>query len=83
VTTTKADAGAGLGAEGFGRLVTLAGGRPCLAIGAVQPEDAADIRAAGGQGVAVVSGILGGPDAEAAARRYASALEHARMPATQ
>ena len=80
VTTTKADAGAGLGPEGFGRLVALAGGQPCLAIGAVQPDDAADIRAAGGNGLAVVSGILGEPDAEAAARRYASALEHAFMP---
>src|SRR5262245_9644562 len=31
VTTTKADAGAGLGPEGFMRLAALGGGRPCLA----------------------------------------------------
>ena len=77
VTTTKAEAGAALGPEGFGRLVALAGGRPCLAIGAVQPDDAGNVRAAGGSGIAVVSGILGAADAEAAARRYATALEHA------
>ncbi len=32
-TSTKEDAGSGLGAEGFARLRALAGGRPCVAIG--------------------------------------------------
>ena len=73
ITTTKADAGAGLGPEGFGRLVALSGGRPCLAIGAVRPEDASAVRAAGGSGVAVVSGILGAADVRAAAAGYAKA----------
>jgi thiamine-phosphate diphosphorylase len=74
VTTTKADAGEGLGPGGFGALAAQAGGRPCIAIGAVRPDDAAAVLAAGGSGVAVVSGILGADDVQAAAARYAAAL---------
>ena len=70
-TDTKVDAGPGLGADGFRRLVALAGGRPCLAIGGVRPEDVAAILSSGGAGVAVASGILAAGDVEAAARRYA------------
>jgi thiamine monophosphate synthase len=36
----------------------------------VRPEDVAAVLSAGGAGVAVVSGILGTEDVEAAARRY-------------
>jgi thiamine-phosphate pyrophosphorylase len=74
VTSTKSDAGAAIGAEGFRRIVTQAGGRPCIAIGGIQPEDVPLVRAAGGVGVAVVSGILADDDIEAAARRYARAF---------
>ncbi len=70
VTATKADAGAALGPEGFARLVRLGGGKPCLAIGGVLPEDVPAVRAAGGSGVAVVSGILRATDVAAAAREY-------------
>jgi thiamine-phosphate pyrophosphorylase len=70
VSPTKRDAGEALGPAGFGSLVRRAGGRPCLAIGAVRPDDVPAVRAAGGAGVAVVSGILGEDDVEAAARRY-------------
>lgn len=73
-TGTKADAGAALGAEGFGRIVRLAGGIPCVAIGGIRPEDVAAVREAGGVGVAVVSGILAATDIEAAARAYARAF---------
>ena len=69
-TATKEDAGTGLGAEGFQRLVALARGKPCIAIGGVRPEDVPIIMAAGGTGVAVVSGILGSEDVEKAARSY-------------
>ncbi|MEA2723309.1 MAG: thiamine-phosphate pyrophosphorylase [Gemmatimonadales bacterium] len=72
-TGTKEDAGIGLGTDGFGRLRRLAGGRPVLAIGGVTPEDVPVILRAGGAGVAVVSGILGAEDVEAAARRYVEA----------
>lgn len=70
-TGTKADAGDALGAEGFGRLVRLGAGRPCIAIGGVLPEDVGPVRDAGGTGVAVVSGILGADDVAVATRRYA------------
>jgi len=67
---TKPDAGGALGVEGFRRLVATAKGIPCIAIGGVRPEDIAAVLSAGGAGVAVVSGILGAEDVEAAARRY-------------
>jgi thiamine-phosphate pyrophosphorylase len=70
VTGTKADAGAALGAEGFARIVALSGGRPCIAIGGIGPGDVAEVRAAGGAGVAAVSAILGADDVEVAARRF-------------
>jgi thiamine-phosphate pyrophosphorylase len=69
-TGTKRDAGEALGAEGFRRLVELGGGKPCIAIGAVRPADVPLVLAAGGTGVAVVSGILGEEDVELATRRY-------------
>jgi thiamine-phosphate pyrophosphorylase len=73
VTTTKTDAGAGLGPDGFAPLVGLGAGRPCLAIGAVRPSDVPLVREAGGSGVAVVSGILAENDVRRAAERYAEA----------
>jgi thiamine-phosphate pyrophosphorylase len=77
-TRTKDDAGEGLGPAGFHRMVALAAGRPCVAIGGVRPEDVAAVLEAGGRGVAVVSGILGADDVEAAARRYSDAILAAR-----
>jgi thiamine-phosphate pyrophosphorylase len=70
-TATKGDAGEALGAEGFRRLAALSGGKPCIAVGGVRPEDVPLVLAAGGAGVAVVSGILGEKDVEQATRRYA------------
>ncbi len=70
VTRTKSDAGEALGAEGFRRLVGLSGGKPCIAIGGVRPEDMPLVLAAGGSGVAVVSGILGKEDVEQATRLF-------------
>jgi thiamine-phosphate pyrophosphorylase len=74
VTSTKQDAGGALGADGFRKLVRLAGARPCIAIGGVLPEDVPIVLGSGGAGVAVVSGILAASDVEAAARRYAGQL---------
>jgi thiamine-phosphate pyrophosphorylase len=71
VTTTKADAGTGLGADGFARLARLARGTPCLAIGAVRPDDVPLVHGAGGAGVGVVSGILGNSDGSVAGREVA------------
>jgi thiamine-phosphate pyrophosphorylase len=72
-TGTKADAGGALGPEGFARLIRLAGTTPGIAIGGVTPEDVPVVLRHGGKGVAVVSGILGQHDVEAAARRYVEA----------
>lgn len=69
-TGTKSDAGTALGASGFTRLLQLAGGKPALAIGGITPTDFTAVLRAGGKGVAVVSGILGADDVEAAARLY-------------
>ncbi len=69
-TSTKPDAGAALGPEGFRRTVALATGTPCVAIGGVRPEDVPAVLAAGGAGVAVAAGILGAADVERAARSY-------------
>ncbi len=77
-TPTKEDAGTGLGADGFSRLLRLAGGKPALAIGGVTPEDVPMILRVGGKGVAVVSGILGAEDVEAAARRYRQSVNSER-----
>jgi thiamine-phosphate diphosphorylase len=77
VTSTKSDAGSALGPTGFAKIASRAGGRPRIAIGGVRPEDVGAVIAAGGTGVAVISGILGGGDVAVAARRYADALEAA------
>jgi thiamine-phosphate pyrophosphorylase len=69
-TATKADAGAALGVAGVSRLMSAAGGRPCVAIGGILPEDVAPLREEGFAGVAVVRGILGSEDVEGAAGRY-------------
>jgi thiamine-phosphate pyrophosphorylase len=71
-TGTKGDAGEALGADGFRRLVTLGGRKPCIAIGGVRAEDVPLVLGAGGSGVAVVSGILGEEDVEQATRRFAT-----------
>jgi thiamine-phosphate pyrophosphorylase len=73
VTATKGDAGDALGPDGFVRLAALAGGRPCLAIGGILPDDVARVQAAGGSGVAVAAGILAASDVERATRAYAEA----------
>jgi thiamine-phosphate pyrophosphorylase len=70
-TSTKLDAGAALGVEGFERLCrSSAPLRPCVAIGGVQPEDVEALLAAGAAGVAVASGILDADDVMTAAARY-------------
>ena len=72
-TTTKSDAGAGLGAEGVKRLLALVK-LPAVVIGGVRPEDVAEILRCGAAGVAVAGGILSGPDTEKAARSFSDRL---------
>jgi thiamine-phosphate pyrophosphorylase len=68
-TTTKSDAGEGLGAEGVRKLLALVK-VPAVVIGGVRPEDLATIRGTGAAGVAVAGGILSATDAMAATRRF-------------
>lgn len=68
-TTTKADAGTALGAEGVKRLLEMVK-LPAVVIGGVKPEDVAEIRRLGAAGVAVAGGLLSGSDPELSARRY-------------
>jgi thiamine-phosphate pyrophosphorylase len=82
-TATKGDAGPGLGPEGFHHLARLAGATPCIAIGGVRLNDVPAVMAKGGRGVAVVSGILGAVDVEAAARAYVEAGRRASGAAGQ
>ena len=71
VTTTKADAGAALGAEEVRRLLAMVK-VPAVVIGGVRPEDVGSIRALGAVGVAVAGGILGAGDPESAARSFST-----------
>jgi thiamine-phosphate pyrophosphorylase len=70
-STTKPDAGDALGLAGLQQLHSRAAGRPCVAIGGIQPEDVSAILALGFSGVAVAGGILGAASVTEAAGRYA------------
>lgn len=69
-SATKFAAGAALGWAGARTLRAQAGGRPCVVIGGVRPEDVTLARAAGFAGVAVVTGIIVAEDVAGAARAY-------------
>ncbi len=79
-TVTKADAGEALGGPGLRRIAALAR-VPVIAIGGVRPADVGEVLETGASGIAVVSGILGASDPEAAAREYAAALASGPAPA--
>ena len=81
-SATKLDAGPSLGIGGFRHLVAQAGGRPCVAIGGVRPEDVRPVLEAGGAGIAVVSGILASADIEGAVRKYRVPSTEYRVPST-
>lgn len=49
---------------------------PVWALGGLAPEHAAQVRASGAHGFAVLSGVLSRPDAAARVRAYAQAWEH-------
>jgi thiamine-phosphate diphosphorylase len=80
-TTTKADAGAPLGPEGFGVLARLAPrGLPVVAIGGITAENAAAAIGAGAAGVAAISAIFAAPDIARATRALRDALDAAPGP---
>jgi len=65
-TATKKDAGAPQGIAGLRTMLALAT-VPVVAIGGIGPANAADVMAAGADGVAVVSAICSAPDPASAA----------------
>src|SRR5438034_810242 len=68
-TANKPDAGAPLGAEGFGRLARLApAGTPVIGIGGVTAANAPALARAGAAGVAVIGAVWEASDPAAAAR---------------
>ncbi len=72
-TSTKETALAVLGPDGIG-LIKRATGIPVVAIGGIGPLNAAEIAVAGADGIAIVSAILGAPDAKRAAEELKSAF---------
>jgi thiamine-phosphate pyrophosphorylase len=75
-TAQKADAGSPLGADGFQRLAALAPrAMPVIAIGGITPDLAVLARAAGAQGVAVISAIFDAKDIQRATRRLRDAVD--------
>ncbi len=67
-TATKVDAGSALGLDEFAARVRI-GGLPVVGIGGINAGNARSVLAAGADGVAVVSAILGSADPEGAARQ--------------
>jgi thiamine-phosphate pyrophosphorylase len=72
-TTSKSDAGQSIGVAGFGRLRELCG-RPAVAIGGIAPSNAAEVMAAGADGVAVIRAVFGPDDPSRAAATLRSAI---------
>jgi len=68
LTATKADAGEATGPE-FIRVLKRECALPVIAIGGINEDNLAGIKAAGADGAAVVSALMGQNDIEAAARR--------------
>jgi thiamine-phosphate pyrophosphorylase len=71
-TSTKKDAGAALGLTEFARRRDLTR-LPVVGIGGIGPGNAASVLAAGADGIAVVSAIVGQPDPAAATRNLLAA----------
>ncbi len=76
-TPTKTDTGAAWGIEGLWRLRPLVR-KPLVAIGGVNPGNAARVLEAGADGLAVVSAICSARDPEAAARELRAILDSKR-----
>ncbi|MFQ5840327.1 MAG: thiamine phosphate synthase [Candidatus Methylomirabilales bacterium] len=73
-TPSKLPFGPPLGLDRF-RAICRARGLPLFAIGGISAERVPLVRAAGGRGVAVVSGVLAAPDVPAAVRALLNALQ--------
>lgn len=76
-TPTKTDTRGAWGLEGLG-LLRKATRLPLVAIGGVNAANAADVAAAGADGLAVVSALCAAPDPQAAAHALRRAFEEGR-----
>jgi thiamine-phosphate pyrophosphorylase len=76
--STKLDATLPLGLDGLAE-VRRATGKPIVAIGGVSAANAAAVRSAGADGIAVVSAIMGADDPRAAAAALVSAPKAGRL----
>ena len=75
-TATKTDTGAPFGLDGVREVVALVGGRlPVVAIGGIDTSNAAEVIAAGADGICVVSAICGADDPLAAAGELRSIVD--------
>ena len=79
-TPTKSDAAPAIGLAGLKTIVAKTN-LPIVAIGGLNAANAAQVIAAGADGVAVVSAICAAPDAAEAARQLAVLVESARTDA--
>jgi len=75
-TPTKGDAGQPLGLAGLAALRHLVPALPAVAIGGIKLAQAAQVMAAGVEGLAVVSAIAGAADPRAAAQALRQAIDH-------
>jgi thiamine-phosphate pyrophosphorylase len=78
-TSTKADTEPVVGVELLRRARALTE-RPLVAIGGIDLSRAADVVAAGADGLAAISALLDAPDLEQAARAFVQALLPRRLP---
>lgn len=76
-TASKADAGPGHGLAAL-RAVRSAVSVPLLAIGGIGPDNVADVIAAGADGVAVISAVVGQEDVTGAARQLKALIAAAK-----
>lgn len=72
-TGSKDDAGAAIGTAEFARLAAACA-LPAVAIGGIEPANAAAVAAAGASGIAVIRAVFGAPDPERAARALRTAM---------
>ncbi len=79
-TATKPDAATPIGFGGLAALVRALP-MPCVAIGRIDADTAAEAIGAGAAGVAVVSAIAGAGDPESAARHLVAVVRQARVAA--
>jgi thiamine-phosphate pyrophosphorylase len=77
-TTTKADAGGPVGADGLATVRRQTTTVPLVAIGGIDARNVAEAVRAGADGIAVVSAIMAAADPEAAGRELRAAIEAAK-----